>query len=103
MASATTTGRRPAFSRSASPPMLSATWRFFPSITVGFDTATRSTMSLTGTPSVASNKSGIAARAPTWLATIFESGISAMAIFAVLLNLAFNHFSKTDEPVATEH
>ena len=40
---------------------------------------------------------------PEWLATIFESGISATAIFAVLLNLAFNHFSKTDEPVATEH
>ena len=38
-----------------------------------------------------------------WLATIFESGISATAIFAVLLNLAFNHFSKTDEPVAAEH
>ena len=35
---------------------------------------------------------------PEWLATIFESGISATAIFAVLLNLAFNHFSKTDEP-----
>ena len=40
---------------------------------------------------------------PEWLATIFESGISATAIFAVLLNLAFNHFSKTDEPVAAEH
>ncbi len=40
---------------------------------------------------------------PEWLATIFESGISATAIFAVLLNLAFNHFSKTDEPAAAEH
>jgi uric acid transporter len=41
---------------------------------------------------------------PEWLATIFESGISATAIFAVVLNLAFNHFSKTDEPVpAAEH
>ena len=40
---------------------------------------------------------------PEWLATIFESGISATGIFAVLLNLAFNHFSKTDEPVAAEH
>ena len=41
---------------------------------------------------------------PEWLATIFESGISATVIFAVLLNLAFNHFSKTDEPVpAAEH
>ena len=41
---------------------------------------------------------------PEWLATIFESGISATVIFAVLLNLAFNYFSKTDEPVpAAEH
>ena len=41
---------------------------------------------------------------PEWLATIFESGISATAIFAVVLNLAFNHVSKTDEPVpAAEH
>ena len=41
---------------------------------------------------------------PEWMATIFESGISATAIFAVLLNLAFNHFSKTDEPApAAEH
>ena len=40
---------------------------------------------------------------PEWLHRIFESGISATAIFAVLLNLAFNHFSKTDEPVAAEH
>ena len=40
---------------------------------------------------------------PDWLATIFESGISATAIFAVLLNLAFNHFSTTDEPAAAEH
>ena len=40
---------------------------------------------------------------PEWLATIFESGISATAIFAVVLNLAFNHFSKTDEPAAAEH
>ena len=36
--------------------------------------------------------------------TIFESGISATAIFAVLLNLAFNHFSTTEEPApAAEH
>lgn len=35
---------------------------------------------------------------PEWLATIFESGISACAIFAVLLNLLFNHFSRTQEP-----
>ena len=40
---------------------------------------------------------------PEWLATIFESGISATAIFAVLLNLAFNHFSTTDDPAAAEH
>ena len=40
---------------------------------------------------------------PEWLATIFESGISATAIFAVLLNLAFNHFAKADEPAAAEH
>jgi uric acid transporter len=40
---------------------------------------------------------------PEWLATIFESGISATAIFAVLLNLAFNHFSQTGEPAAAEH
>ena len=40
---------------------------------------------------------------PEWLATIFESGISATAIFAVLLYLAFNHFSKADEPVPAEH
>jgi xanthine/uracil permease len=37
---------------------------------------------------------------PEWLATIFESGISATAIFAVVLNLAFNHFSRTDEPIS---
>jgi xanthine/uracil permease len=30
---------------------------------------------------------------PDWLHKIFESGISACAIIAVLLNLAFNHFS----------
>jgi uric acid transporter len=36
---------------------------------------------------------------PEWLSTIFESGISACAIFAVLLNLAFNHFSDEAEPV----
>ena len=41
---------------------------------------------------------------PEWLHRIFESGISATAIFAVVLNLAFNHVTKTDEPVpATEH
>jgi NCS2 family nucleobase:cation symporter-2 len=34
---------------------------------------------------------------PEWLATIFESGISACAIFAVVLNLVFNHFSGVDE------
>ncbi|MDT7580269.1 MAG: uric acid transporter [Pseudonocardiales bacterium] len=39
---------------------------------------------------------------PEWLATIFESGISATAIFALVLNLAFNHFSNTEEP-ATGH
>jgi uric acid transporter len=38
---------------------------------------------------------------PEWLGTIFESGISATAIFAVLLNLLFNHFSTTEEaPIA---
>jgi uric acid transporter len=31
---------------------------------------------------------------PDWLHKIFESGISACAIIAVLLNLAFNHFSQ---------
>jgi uric acid transporter len=36
---------------------------------------------------------------PEWLGTIFESGISACAIFATLLNLAFNHFSDA-EPAA---
>ncbi|WP_181780349.1 nucleobase:cation symporter-2 family protein [Pseudonocardia pini] len=40
---------------------------------------------------------------PEWLATIFESGISATAIFAVLLNLVFNHFSKTEEPAVPDH
>ena len=40
---------------------------------------------------------------PEWLATIFESGISACAIFAVLLNLAFNHFSRSDEPEPAAH
>ena len=37
------------------------------------------------------------AHIPEWLGTIFESGISATAIFAVLLNLAFNHFSQAPE------
>ena len=32
---------------------------------------------------------------PEWLGKIFESGISAMAIFAVVLDLAFNHFDKS--------
>lgn len=40
---------------------------------------------------------------PEWLATIFESGISACAIFAVLLDLAFNHFSRSDEPEPAAH
>ena len=40
---------------------------------------------------------------PEWLATIFESGISACAIFAVLLNLAFNHFSRSNEPEPAAH
>ena len=40
---------------------------------------------------------------PEWLHRIFESGISATAIFAVLLNLAFNHFSNTEEPAPAEH
>ena len=35
---------------------------------------------------------------PEWLATIFESGISATAIVALVLNLAFNHFSDVEEP-----
>ena len=30
---------------------------------------------------------------PTWFATIFHSGISSAAIMAILLNLAFNHFT----------
>lgn len=34
---------------------------------------------------------------PEWLHHIVESGISATAIMAVLLNLAFNHFSRTEE------
>jgi NCS2 family nucleobase:cation symporter-2 len=40
---------------------------------------------------------------PDWIGQIVESGISAAAIVAVLLNLAFNHFSRTDdeEPVAS--
>jgi len=46
---------------------------------------------------------GVYNHIPDWLATIFESGISATAISAVLLNLAFNHFSKTDEPAPAEH
>ena len=40
---------------------------------------------------------------PEWLGTIFESGISATAIFAVLLNLLFNHFSNTDEEAPVAH
>ncbi len=31
---------------------------------------------------------------PTWFATIFHSGISSAAIMAIVLNLAFNHFTK---------
>jgi xanthine/uracil permease len=34
---------------------------------------------------------------PDWLHQIVESGISACAIVAVLLNLAFNHFSQPSE------
>jgi hypothetical protein len=30
---------------------------------------------------------------PSWFATIFHSGISSSAIMAILLNLAFNHFT----------
>jgi uric acid transporter len=37
---------------------------------------------------------------PEWVATIFESGISATAIFAVVLNLAFNHGARSEEPAA---
>src|SRR3954471_3974715 len=38
---------------------------------------------------------------PDWLHKIFESGISACAIVAVVLNLLFNHFSRADaEPAA---
>jgi uric acid transporter len=36
---------------------------------------------------------------PEWLGKIFESGISATAIFAVLLNLAFNHFDKSSTEI----
>ncbi|GAA4697953.1 hypothetical protein GCM10023215_40420 [Pseudonocardia yuanmonensis] len=44
--------------------------------------------------------SGVYLHLPEWLATIFESGISAYAIFAVRLNLLFNHFSRTEGPAA---
>ena len=30
---------------------------------------------------------------PSWFATIFHSGISSSAIMAIVLNLAFNHFT----------
>ncbi len=52
--SSTTTGR-PGLGRSCRPPTPSAAYRFFQPITVGFDTPTRSTISLTGTPSAANN------------------------------------------------
>ena len=40
---------------------------------------------------------------PTWLHQIFESGISATAIFAVLLNLVFNHFTESEAPATEAH
>jgi xanthine/uracil permease len=40
---------------------------------------------------------------PEWLHKIFESGISATAIFALLLNLAFNHFSDTHRRARRGH
>jgi uric acid transporter len=40
---------------------------------------------------------------PDWLHKIFESGISACAIVAVLLNLAFNHFVTEPEPSPSDH
>ncbi len=38
---------------------------------------------------------------PDWLHKIFESGISACAIFAVVLNLLFNHLGSGKEPPAS--
>lgn len=40
---------------------------------------------------------------PEWLHKILESGISACAIVAVLLNLAFNHFTQQEPEVPAEH
>lgn len=40
------------------------------------------------------------ANIPDWLHKIFESGISGCAIVAVLLNLAFNHFTRDEAPEA---
>jgi uric acid transporter len=40
---------------------------------------------------------------PEWLHKIFESSISATAIFALLLNLAFNHFSDTHRRARRGH
>jgi xanthine/uracil permease len=40
---------------------------------------------------------------PDWLHKIFESGISACAIVAVVLNLLFNHFSRADAEPAADH
>jgi uric acid transporter len=40
---------------------------------------------------------------PDWPHKIFESGISACAIVAVLLNLLFNHFSRAEDEPATDH
>jgi uric acid transporter len=41
---------------------------------------------------------------PTWFQTIFDSGISAAAIFAILLNLLFNGTGRTagEAPLAAE-
>jgi len=40
---------------------------------------------------------------PTWFVTIFHSGITSAAIFAVLLNIFFNHvkFARQKEPAST--
>jgi xanthine permease len=40
---------------------------------------------------------------PEWLHKILESGISACAIVAVLLNLAFNHVTRQEPEVPAEH
>jgi hypothetical protein len=50
-----TTAGRPGLGRSNSPPTPSAAYRFLQAITVGFEAPTRSTISVTGTPSAASN------------------------------------------------